>query len=60
MNTSILENIFKLKTPIYKDPVGNVIKEKEHIKDLGVIISDDLTRSKHITEVVSRASVMSG
>ena len=44
----------------YKDPVGNVIKEKEHIKDLGVIISDDLTWSKHIMEVVSKARVMSG
>ena len=44
----------------YKDPMGNVIKEKEHIKDLGVTISDDLTWSKHITEVVSRARVMSG
>ena len=44
----------------YKDLLGNIIKEKEHIKDLGVTISDVLTWSKHITEVVSRARVMSG
>ena len=30
----------------YKDPSGNIIEEKEHIKDLGVIISNDLTWSK--------------
>ena len=30
----------------YKDPSGNIIDEKEHIKDLGVIISNDLIWSK--------------
>ena len=28
--------------PKYKDPVGNFIEEKEHIKDLGVIVSKKL------------------
>ena len=59
LNTSILEKNQQAKNS-YKEPVGNVIKEKEHIKNLGVIISDDLTWSKHITEVVSKATVMSG
>lgn len=46
--------------PKYKDPVGNIIEEKEHIKDLGVIVSNDLTWNKHIEETVSKARIMSG
>ena len=34
--------------------------EKEHIKDLGVYISSDLTWNRHIKEVVSGARAMSG
>lgn len=53
------KNLQQVKTS-YTDPEGNIIKEKEDIKDLGVTISNDLTWTKHITEVVSRARVMSG
>ena len=44
----------------YKDPNGNVIMEKEYIKDLGVYISNDLTWTRQIDEVVSGARTMSG
>ena len=44
----------------YKDPNGNVIIEKEYIKDLGVYISSDLTWTRQINEVVSGARSMSG
>ena len=53
------KNLHQLKST-YTDPAGDVIKEKEHIKDLGVTISNDLTWSKHIKEVVSKARVMTG
>ena len=53
------KNLQQVKTS-YTDPEGNIIKEKEDIKDLGVTISNDLSWTKHITEVVSRARVMSG
>ena len=46
--------------PTYTDPVGNTIEEKEHIKDLGVTVSNDLTWTKHIKETVSKARIMSG
>ena len=44
----------------YTDPSGKTIEEKDHIKDLGVILSNDLTWTKHIEVVVSRARIMSG
>ena len=44
----------------YQDPTGNIIEEKEHIKDLGVTISNDLTWTKHIKQVVSKARIMKG
>ena len=44
----------------YTDPSGIVIKEKDHIKDLGVTISNDLSWTKHSNEVVSKARAMSG
>ena len=53
------KNLHKPKTS-YRDPSGNIIKEKEHVKDLGVIISNDLTWAKHIREVVSKARAMTG
>ena len=53
------KNLGKSKTS-YKDPVGNIIEEKKHIKDLGVIITNNLTWEKHISEVVSKARIMSG
>ena len=43
----------------YTDPSGNIIAEKEHIKDLGVTISNRLIWTKHTEEVVSKARVMS-
>ena len=36
----------------YKDPSGNTITEKNYIKDLGVYISNTLSRSKQVEEVV--------
>merc|ERR1712236_122279 len=44
----------------YKDPNGNVIMEKECIKDLGIYISNDLTWTRQNNEVVSGARSMSG
>ena len=44
----------------YKDPSGNTITEKNYIKDLGVYISNTLSWSKQVEEVVSKARVMSG
>ena len=55
---NIGKNLQQIKST-YTDPNGNIIIEKKEIKDLGVIISNDLTWTKHITEVVSRARVMS-
>ena len=49
-----------LNDNIYKDPTGNPIAEKDHIKDLGVYVSSDLTWSKQVDEVVSSARAMSG
>ena len=34
-------NNLGIKKHIYKDPTGKNIKEKEHIKDLGIHISND-------------------
>ena len=50
-------NLRQLKNS-YTDPAGNLIEEKKEIRDLGVIITNDLTWSKHIKEVVSKARVM--
>ena len=36
-------NNLKIESHSYKDPNGEVINEKEYIKDLGVYISSDLT-----------------
>ena len=44
----------------YKDPSGKIIAEKNCIKDLGVYLSNNLSWSKQIEEVVSKARVMSG
>ena len=52
-------NLQQIK-PKYTDPVGNIIEEKEYIKDLGVIVSNDLTWTRHIEATVSKARIMSG
>ena len=44
----------------YKDPAGNVIEEKSHIKDLGVVMSNTLTWNVQIDTVVSKARIMAG
>merc|ERR1712082_440688 len=44
----------------YMDPNGEVINEKEYIKDLGVYISSDLTWTRQINEVVSKTTSMAG
>ena len=45
---------------VYKDPSGNIIVEKDHIKDLGVFMSNTLNWKKQIETVVSKARVMAG
>ena len=52
-------NLHQVKAS-YKDPSGNTIEEKQHVKDLGVIVSNDLTWTKQIEEVEAKARVMSG
>ena len=42
------------------DPNGDIINEKEYIKDLGVYISSDLTWTRQINEVVSKSRSMLG
>ena len=37
----------------YKNEIGNIIEEKENIKDLGVQLSSNLTYGKHIEKKVS-------
>ena len=49
----------KPATP-YIDPEGNIIEEKEHLRDLGVELSSDLTFSRHIENIVSDASRLVG
>lgn len=49
-----------LNDHIYTDPTGKPIAEKDHIKDLGVYVSSDLTWSKQVDQVVSSARAMSG
>ena len=44
----------------YKDPAGEIINEKDHIKDLGIYIANDLTWTRQIEEVVSKARIMAG
>jgi len=36
-------NNLEIENPSYMDPNGDIINEKEYIKDLGVYISSDLT-----------------
>ena len=44
----------------YRDPEGNIIEEKLHLRDLGVEISSDLSFSTHIENVASAGSRMVG
>ena len=44
----------------YSDPSGAPIVEKDHIKDLGVFISNNLSWSKQIQTVVSKSRAMVG
>ena len=53
------KNLNKARTS-YKDPVGKTIEEKEHVKDLGVVISNDLSWNTHTKEVVAKAQNMIG
>ena len=48
------------KASHYIDPEGNIIEEKEHLRDLGVELSSDLTFSRHIENIVSDASRLVG
>ena len=49
-----------IKKHLYKDPTGEIIIEKEYIKKLGVNLSSDLTWTRQINEVVSKARSLSG
>ena len=40
----------------YKSPDGTVIEEKEHLRDLGVEMSSDLTFLIHINNTVAAAN----
>ena len=53
-------NNLKIEKHSYTDPNGEVINEKEYIKDLGVYISSDLTWTRQINEVASKAISMAG
>ena len=44
----------------YRDPSGDIIEEKSHIKDLGVVMSNTLTWKLQIDTVVSKARMMAG
>ena len=44
----------------YKGPDGAQIEEKKHLRDLGVEISNDLSFTVHIQNVVTSASKLAG
>ena len=44
----------------YKNPKGDLIKEKSKVKDLGVTITNDLSFSEHINNVVAKGRQISG
>ena len=44
----------------YTSPDGSVIKEKEHLRDLGVEMASDLTFNLHIGKTVSAANQLVG
>ena len=49
-----------LEKACYRNPTGDPIIKKYHIKDLGVCISSDLSWSKQIEEMVSKTRSMLG
>ena len=53
-------NNLNIEKHSYMDPNGEVINEKEYIKDLGVYISSDLSWTRQINEVVSKTTSMAG
>ena len=44
----------------YTDPAGNIIEEKDHLRDLGVEMTNDLTFNLHIENVVAGANKLVG
>ena len=50
-------NLHQVKAS-YTDPSGNTIEEKQHVKDLGVTVSNDLTWTKQVEEVDAKARVV--
>ena len=44
----------------YKSPDGEIIEEKEHLRDLGVEMSNDLTFTLHISNIVTAANKLVG
>ena len=52
---------FRLKNEhTYVDCKGDNIEEKEHVKDLGIMLSSDLTFSHHIKKLVKTCQKQSG
>ena len=50
----------KSKESYALDPNGEILKSVKNIKDLGITISYDLSRSDHIHEVVNKANKVLG
>merc|ERR1711874_761322 len=53
-------NNLKIENHSYRDLNGDIINEKEYIKDLRMYISNDLTWTRQINEVVSKSRSMAG
>merc|ERR1711874_585439 len=51
-------NNLKIENHSYRDPNGDIINEKEYIKDLGPCISSDLTWTRQINEVSKSRSML--
>ena len=44
----------------YKSPTGEVIEEKESLRDLGITMSNDLSFDEHIEKIVTKGIQLSG
>jgi hypothetical protein len=53
-------NVDMKNTTSYKSNTGTQIKVKEHVKDLGIIMSSDYTFKEHISQTVSTAKSLAG
>ena len=44
----------------YNSPNGSVIEEKQHLRDMGIEVSNNLTFTTHIDNIVSSANKLIG